>query len=248
MVLYCYDGHFANQNSPQLPAHIYCYKSCEAQGKNVLLHLENLMLNGWNVLKWGEKKKETIILWCIWSSSSAVQTRHYPESCESQNGGFRGNKTNSYFSHFKKMLVLSQHLKTRIRTLQNQTLYYYFLSRSSDGSLGALSLLSLFIIPSVSLCYSNFCYPSSRFLFGFLLNCEMDLCLILAFSPLLRLFYFLISCYSDDFLHVSLSSIGNCTSALGICSISFMNTEEGNSFFFFLAEAESIVFKLLSLP
>lgn len=148
------------------------------------------------------------------------------------------------------MLVLSQHLKTRIRTLQNQSLYYYFLSRSSDGSLGALSLLSLFIIPSVSLCYSNFCYPSSRFLFGFLLNCEMDLCLILAFSPLLRLFYFLISCYSDDFLHVSLSSIGNCTSALGICSISFMNTEEGNSFFFFffLAEAESIVFKLLSLP
>lgn len=134
------------------------------------------------------------------------------------------------------MLVLSQHLKTCIRTLQNQTLYYYFLSRSSDGSLGALSLLSLFIIPSVSLCYSNFCYPSSCFLFGFLLNCEMDLCLILAFSPLLRLFYFLISCYSDDFLHVSLSSIGNCTSALGICSISFMNTEEGNSFFFFFLQ------------
>lgn len=60
MVLYCYDGHFANQNSPQLPAHIYCYKSCEAQGKNVLLHLENLMLNGWNVLKWGGKKKKQL--------------------------------------------------------------------------------------------------------------------------------------------------------------------------------------------
>lgn len=73
------------------------------QGKNVLLHLENIMLNGWNVPKW-----KTQLFYGVFDPHLVQYREDYPESYEPQNGDFRGNKTkpNSYFSlAFKLMLV-----------------------------------------------------------------------------------------------------------------------------------------------
>lgn len=69
---------------------LFIVRNATTPGKNVLLHLENIILSGWNVPKW----KNPIILWLIWCTSSAVERRHEPESFEPQNGCFRGNKQN----------------------------------------------------------------------------------------------------------------------------------------------------------
>lgn len=58
----------------------------------------------------------------------------------------------------------------------------------------------------------------------------MDLCLILAFFPTAEIVLFLDQLLRNDFpqCFAFFFSFGNCTSALGICSISFMNTEARN--------------------
>lgn len=121
------------------------------KGKNVLLHLENIMLNGWNVPKW----KKPIILWCIWSTHRAVQGRHYSESYEPQNGGFRANKTKLLFFAFKKTpdvhnIVTPQALYKKSRKSNSILLHSFWFEGWGSR---ALSLISLFNIPLVYSCF-----------------------------------------------------------------------------------------------